>query len=71
MRRAEREKRVSDRADSAERDASALSDDAVLGFLETDLSADEDRRRIRGIVNGLALGALIWLVLISALVVAT
>ncbi len=49
----------------------ALDEATVLEHLEADLSNDEDRRRIRGIGNGLAFGALLWILLITVVVVAT
>ncbi len=41
----------------------------VLECLETDLDNDDDRNRIVGIGNGLLLGAALWIVLATAVVV--
>ncbi len=49
----------------------ALDEATVLEHLEADLSNDEDRRRIRGIGNGVALGALAWIFSIGAVVIVT
>ncbi len=46
----------------------ALDEATVLEYLEADLSNDEDRRRIRGIGNGVAMSALVWIFVIGALV---
>lgn len=47
-----------------------LDERTVLRHLESDLDHDGDRRTIRGIITGLAFGAILWILLIAVLVVA-
>ena len=50
--------------------ATELDDHRVLEHLEADLGSDEDRRRINGILNGAAIGACLWILLLIAVAIA-
>ena len=54
------------RADTGE----TLDESTVLEHLEADLASDEDYRRIVGIGNGVAIGALLWILLIAVVFIA-
>lgn len=60
------------RPDSSDPDTGdSLGGRSVLELLEADISNHENYRRLVGIRNGLAIGALLWLLLIVAVVIAT
>ena len=47
----------------------ALDEGTFLRRLEADLGDDENRRKIRGIVKGVAVGTLLWILLIAVVVI--
>ena len=47
-----------------------LDESKVLEHLETDIDHDDDHGRIIGIRNGVLVGAALWMVLITAVVIA-
>ena len=47
-----------------------LDEATVLEHLEGELASDEDYRRIVGIGNGVAIGALLWILLIAVVLIA-
>lgn len=49
----------------------ALDEDAFLGRVEADLGDEENRRKVRGILKGVAFGALLWILLVAVVIVAT
>ena len=72
MRYAQRESiEENQRLDSAYTEsAKVLGERMVLEHLETDLNNDDDRNRIVGIAYGLVFGAVLWLFLLTAVVIA-
>ena len=47
-----------------------LDESSVLVHLEAGFDDDDDGRRIRGIRNGVVLGALLWMLLAAVVVIA-
>jgi len=46
-----------------------LDESMVIEHLETDFCGDEDRKRIVGITNGIFIGAILWLLLLTVVLI--
>ncbi len=69
MRRA-RQKSIQDQHPLSADTGETLDEGTVLEHLEAELASDEDYRRIIGIGNGVAIGALLWSLLIAVVLTA-
>jgi len=65
-----RQKTIHEHSSSSIDAGETLDESKVLEHLETDLSIDEDYRRIVGIGNGVAIGAVLWSLLIATVLLA-
>lgn len=65
-----RQKTIHEQPPSSIDAGETLDESEVLEHLEADLSTDQDYRRIVGIGNGVAIGAVLWILLIATVLLA-